>query len=86
MADDFIPGLEGVAVCETAIAEPDRDGGQQRHRGVDIEDLRERRLEQDTGRLVRPSARHVGPPPRTPQDVPGWDTIPTRQIGAPTPA
>jgi citrate synthase len=28
------------------------------------------------GRLVRPSARYVGPPPRKPQDVQGWDEIP----------
>ena len=26
-----------------------------------------------TGRLVRPSARYVGPAPRRPEDVPGWD-------------
>ncbi len=26
-----------------------------------------------TGRLVRPSARYVGPGPRTPEEVPGWD-------------
>jgi citrate synthase len=26
-----------------------------------------------TGRLIRPSARYVGPGPRTPEDVPGWD-------------
>ena len=25
-----------------------------------------------TGRLVRPSARYLGPGPRVPQDVPGW--------------
>lgn len=29
-----------------------------------------------TGRLVRPSARYIGPSPRLPQEVPGWsDTI-----------
>jgi citrate synthase len=28
-----------------------------------------------TGRLVRPSARYVGPGPRRPEDVEGWDTI-----------
>src|SRR5690349_4195822 len=32
-------GLEGVIAFETAIAEPDRDGGALRYRGVDIEDL-----------------------------------------------
>jgi citrate synthase len=32
-------GLEGVVAFETEIAEPDRDGGALRYRGVDIEDL-----------------------------------------------
>ena len=36
---DFKPGLEGVVAFETEIAEPDRDGGALRYRGVDIEDL-----------------------------------------------
>src|SRR5450432_2708210 len=36
---DFVPGLEGVIAFETAIAEPDRDGGSLRYRGVDIEEL-----------------------------------------------
>ena len=26
-----------------------------------------------TGRLIRPSARYIGPGPRTPEQVPGWD-------------
>src|SRR5690242_12694972 len=39
MADDFKPGLEGVIAFETTIAEPDKDGGALRYRGVDIEDL-----------------------------------------------
>ena len=39
MADDFVPGLEGVIAFETEIAEPDKDGGALRYRGVDIEDL-----------------------------------------------
>jgi citrate synthase len=26
-----------------------------------------------TGRLIRPSARYIGPAPRTPEQVPGWD-------------
>jgi len=36
---DFKPGLEGVVAFETQIAEPDREGGALRYRGVDIEDL-----------------------------------------------
>ncbi|MGH8859692.1 MAG: citrate synthase 2 [Jatrophihabitantaceae bacterium] len=39
MADDYSPGLEGVIAFETEIAEPDKDGGALRYRGVDIEDL-----------------------------------------------
>jgi citrate synthase len=37
--NDFKPGLEGVVAVETEIAEPDREGGQLRSRGVDIEEL-----------------------------------------------
>ena len=36
---DFKPGLEGVIAFESSIAEPDREGGALRYRGVDIEDL-----------------------------------------------
>ena len=36
---DFKPGLEGVVAFETEIAEPDKEGGALRYRGVDIEDL-----------------------------------------------
>jgi citrate synthase len=38
-AVDFKPGLEGVVAVETEIAEPDREGGALRYRGVDIEEL-----------------------------------------------
>ncbi|MEA2443377.1 MAG: citrate synthase [Thermoleophilales bacterium] len=37
--NEFKPGLEGVVAFETEIAEPDRDGGSLRYRGVDIEEL-----------------------------------------------
>src|SRR3954452_15423302 len=37
--NDFRPGLEGVVAFETEIAEPDKEGGALRYRGVDIEDL-----------------------------------------------
>jgi citrate synthase len=36
---EFKPGLEGVIAFETEIAEPDKEGGSLRYRGVDIEDL-----------------------------------------------
>ena len=36
---DFKPGLEGVVAVETEIAEPDREGGVLRYRGMDIEEL-----------------------------------------------
>src|SRR5438067_6729667 len=37
--NDFRPGLEGVIAVETEIAEPDREGGSLRYRGIDIEEL-----------------------------------------------
>jgi citrate synthase len=36
---EFKPGLEGVIAFETEIAEPDKEGGSLRYRGVDIQDL-----------------------------------------------
>ena len=36
---DFVPGLEGIVAFETEIAEPDKEGGALRYRGVDIEEL-----------------------------------------------
>ena len=37
--NDFKPGLEGVIAFESEIAEPDKEGGALRYRGVDIKDL-----------------------------------------------
>jgi citrate synthase len=37
--DDFVEGLEGVVAFTTQIAEPDKDGGALRYRGVDIDEL-----------------------------------------------
>ncbi len=51
MSDEVQSGLEGVVAFETAIAEPDREGGALRYRGVDIEDL--------VGRV--PFEQRVGP-------------------------
>jgi citrate synthase len=39
LMSDFKPGLEGVVAFETEIAEPDKEGGLLRYRGVDIEEL-----------------------------------------------
>ncbi|WP_216895177.1 citrate synthase 2 [Nocardia alni] len=36
---DFVSGLEGVVAFTSEIAEPDKNGGSLRYRGVDIEDL-----------------------------------------------
>ena len=49
---DFVPGLEGVVAFHTAIAEPDRNGGSLRYRGVDIEDLAGRVGFDDTWALL----------------------------------
>jgi citrate synthase len=50
---EFKPGLEGVVAFETEIAEPDREGGALRYRGVDIEELvGAYRFEQVWGLLV----------------------------------
>jgi citrate synthase len=41
---DFIAGLEGVVAFTTEIAEPDKDGGALRYRGVDIAELTARHV------------------------------------------
>src|SRR6201987_711731 len=42
--ENFVSGLEGVVPFTTEIAEPDKDGGALRYRGVDIEELVEQRI------------------------------------------
>lgn len=41
---DFVPGLAGTVAFTTEIAEPDRDGGALRYRGVNIEELVDHRV------------------------------------------
>ena len=38
-SNDFSPGLAGVVAFETEIAEPDKEGGELRYRGVSIEEM-----------------------------------------------
>ncbi len=67
---EFVPGLEGVVAFETAIAEPDRDGGALRYRGVDLVDLAGR---VDFGRvwgLLVDNAFAPGLPPAEPFPLP----------------
>src|SRR5699024_349471 len=44
LPEGFTEGLEGVTAFTTEIAEPDKDGGHLRYRGVDIDDLVRRRV------------------------------------------
>ena len=62
-------GLEGVVAFATEIAEPDKEGGALRYRGVDIEDLVGRvRFEQVWGLLVDGSLE-PGLPPAIPHPL-----------------
>jgi citrate synthase len=62
--NEFKPGLEGVVAFETEIAEPDREGGALRYRGVDIEELVGRfHYEQVWGLLVDESFEPGMPDP-----------------------
>src|SRR6185436_16067938 len=63
-------GLEGVVAFASQIAEPDRDGGALRYRGVDIEELAGRvPFEQVWGLLVD-DALAPGLEPVAPVDLP----------------
>ena len=55
-------GLEDVVAFDTAIAEPDREGGALRYRGVDLEHLVAAALSAAVGALSGPL--HGGAPAR----------------------
>ncbi len=62
--NDFKPGLEGVVAVETEIAEPDKEGGVLRYRGVDITELVGHvPYERVWGLLVDNDLNSVMPPP-----------------------
>src|SRR5436305_10871330 len=60
---EFRPGLEGVVAFETEIAEPDKDGGALRYRGVDIEELVGRYPFEQVWGLLVDGEPHPGMPP-----------------------
>jgi citrate synthase len=69
MSDDVKSGLEGVVAFATEIAEPDREGGSLRYRGVDIEELvGQVPFEQVWGLLVD-GALEPGLPPAEPHPL-----------------
>ena len=67
---DFVPGLEGVVAFETQIAEPDRDGGSLRYRGIDIEDLVGRVSYGNVWGLLVDNEFNPGLPPAEPYPIP----------------
>ena len=62
---EFSPGLAGVVAFETEIAEPDKEGGELRYRGVNIEE--------------RGSA--FAPPPSGAPELAGLDPERTVELG-----
>ncbi|MGH3672280.1 MAG: citrate/2-methylcitrate synthase, partial [Pseudonocardiaceae bacterium] len=66
----FQPGLEGVVAFHTEIAEPDRDGGALRYRGVDIEDLAGHVTFGDVWALLTDGRFGHGLPPAEPFPLP----------------
>ena len=67
---DFKPGLEGVVAFETEIAEPDKDGGALRYRGIDIEELVGRYPFEQVWGLLVDERLEPGMPSAEPIDVP----------------
>ena len=67
---EFAPGLEGVIAFETEIAEPDKDGGSLRYRGVDIEDLVGRVSFANVWGLLVDNEFNPGLPPAEPYPIP----------------
>ncbi|MEA2244501.1 MAG: citrate synthase [Solirubrobacteraceae bacterium] len=68
--DGVRSGLEGVVAFATEIAEPDRDGGALRYRGIDIEDLVGRVPYAQVWRLLVDGRLHPGLPPAEPHPLP----------------
>jgi citrate synthase len=67
---EFVPGLEGVIAFETEIAEPDKEGGALRYRGVDITDLVGRVSFGNVWGLLVDNELNPGLPPAEPFPLP----------------
>jgi citrate synthase len=70
MAEEFKSGLEGVVAFHTEIAEPDKEGGALRYRGVDIDDLVGSVPFEKVWGLLVDSTYDPGMPPATPYPLP----------------
>src|ERR1700734_2357684 len=68
---DFKPGLEGVVAFESEIAEPDKEGGALRYRGVNIEELGGHVPYGSVWGLLVDNAFEPGLPPAEPYPIPG---------------
>jgi citrate synthase len=67
---NFVSGLEGIVAFESEIAEPDKEGGALRYRGVDIEDLVGNKDYAQVWGLLVDGSFHPGLPPAEPFPVP----------------
>src|SRR5204863_9406138 len=63
-------GLEGVVAFATEIAEPDKEGGSLRYRGVDIDDLVGKVPFEKVWGLLVDGAFEPGMPPAVPYPLP----------------
>jgi citrate synthase len=70
MAVQAPSGLEGVVAFQTEIAEPDKEGGALRYRGVDIEDLVGSVPFAKVWGLLVDNAYEPGLPPAVPYPIP----------------
>ncbi|MEA2443766.1 MAG: citrate synthase, partial [Thermoleophilales bacterium] len=70
MAEEFKSGLEGVVAFQTEIAEPDKEGGSLRYRGVDIDDLVGQVPFEKVWGLLVDGSYEPGMPPATPYPLP----------------
>src|ERR671923_1426060 len=67
---DVPSGLEGVIAFHTEIAEPDREGGALRYRGVDIEELTGTVPFEKVWGLLVDGTYEPGMPPAVPYPIP----------------